>query len=167
MRTRLFSSVFLVAATLVASSQGAVAQSGKSAKLASTRLAMTSTTEATTTATTTTATTTKAAAPRIACSKLNGTVLGLDGKPLVGATVSLKGTPHLYITNSEGRYLVEVPVYQGQVLKVEAAGYVTSEVSLSDCDVPVVGLALAEGTRIKRKGKRAGQITRFGTADMQ
>lgn len=162
MRTRLFSSVFLVAATLVASSQGAVAQSGKSAKLASTRLAMTSTTEATTTTTTT-----KAAAPRIACSKLNGTVLGLDGKPLVGATVSLKGTPHLYITNSEGRYLVEVPVYQGQVLKVEAAGYVTSEVSLSDCDVPVVGLALAEGTRIKRKGKRAGQITRFGTADMQ
>ena len=162
MRTRLFSSVFLVAATLVASSQGAVAQSGKSAKLASTRLAMTSTTEATTTATTT-----KAAAPRIACSKLNGTVLGLDGKPLVGATVSLKGTPHLYITNSEGRYLVEIPVYQGQVLKVEAAGYVTSEVSLSDCDVPVVGLALAEGTRIKRKGKRAGQITRFGTADMQ
>ena len=162
MRTRLFSSVFLVAATLVASSQGAVAQSGKSAKLASTRLAMTSTTEATTTATTT-----KAAAPRIACSKLNGTVLGLDGKPLVGATVSLKGTPHLYITNSEGRSLVEVPVYQGQVLKVEAAGYVTSEVSLSDCDVPVVGLALAEGTRIKRKGKRAGQITRFGTADMQ
>lgn len=162
MRTRLFSSVFLVAATLVASSQGAVAQSGKSAKSASTRLAMTSTTEATTTTTTTGAT-----APRVACSKLNGTVLGLDGKPLVGATVSLKGTPHLYITNSEGRYLVEVPVYQGQVLKVEAAGYVTSEVSLSDCDVPVVGLALAEGTRIKRKGKRAGQITRFGTAGMQ
>lgn len=108
-----------------------------------------------------------AAAPRLACTKLNGQVVGLDGRPLVGATVTLKGTPHLYITNSEGRYLVEVPVYQGQVLEVEAAGYTTREISLSDCTAPVVGLELAEGTKVKKKGKRAGQIVRFGTADLQ
>ena len=93
--------------------------------------------------------------------------MGLDGQPLIGATVTVKGTEHLYITDSEGKYLVEVPVYQGQVLEVEAAGYTTREVSLSDCNVLPISLEPAEGTRIKKKGKRAGQIVRFGTADMQ
>jgi hypothetical protein len=89
-------------------------------------------------------------APRLACSKIDGQVLGLNGKPLVGATVTLKGTQHLYITNSEGRYLVEVPVYQGQILEVEAVGYTSREVSLTDCNAPVIGLELAAGTRIKK-----------------
>ena len=104
---------------------------------------------------------------RVACSKIDGQILGVDGKPLVGATVTVKGTQNLYITNSEGHYLVEVPVYQNQVLEVEAAGYVTREFSITDCSAPVVGLEPAEGTKIKKKGKRAGQIVRFGTADMQ
>ena len=93
--------------------------------------------------------------------------MGVDGKPLIGATVTVKGTQNLYITNSEGRYLVEVPVYQNQILEVEAAGYTTREISITDCSAPVVGLELAAGTRIKKNGKRAGQIVRFGTADMQ
>ena len=107
------------------------------------------------------------AVPRLACSKIEGQILGMDGKPLVGATITVKGTQNLYITNSEGRYLVEVPVYQNQVLEVEAAGYTTREVSITDCSAPVIGLELAEGTKIKKNGKRAGQIVRFGTADMQ
>ena len=104
---------------------------------------------------------------RLACTKLAGQVLGLNGKPIIGATITVKGTQHLCITDSEGKYLVEVPVYQGQVLEVEAAGYTTREVSLTDCSVPAIGLELAEGTKVKKNGKRAGQITRFGTADMQ
>ena len=128
----------------------------------STRIALASATEATTEA---------AAAPaeaaRIACTKIDGQVLDLDGKPLVGATVTVKGTSHLYITNGEGRYLIEVPVYQGQLLEVEAAGYTTREVALVDCTAPAIGLEMAAGTRVKKKGKRAGQIVRFGTAQMQ
>lgn len=109
-----------------------------------------------------------AAAPqRLACTKLDGQVLDAEGKPLIGATVTVKGTQHLYITNSEGHYLVEAPVYQGQILEIEAAGYTTRTLTLTDCNVPVAGLELAAGTRIKKKGKRAGQIVRFGTADMQ
>ena len=107
------------------------------------------------------------AAPRVACSRLDGQVLGADGKPLVGATVTVRGTQHLCITNSEGRYLVPVAVYQGQVLEVEAAGYTSREVPVTDCDAPTIGLELAAGTRVKKNGKRAGQIVRFGTADMQ
>lgn len=108
-----------------------------------------------------------AKAPRLACSRLDGQVLDAEGKPLIGATVTVKGTPHTFITNGEGHYLVDAPVYQGQVLEIEAAGYTTQELTLTDCTVPVAGLELAAGTRIKKKGKRAGQIVRFGTADMQ
>lgn len=109
-----------------------------------------------------------AAAPaRVVCSRLDGQVLGLDGKPLVGATVTVKGTHNLFTTNADGRYLVEVPVYQGQILEIEAAGYTTREVVLTDCTAPVVSLELAAGTRVKKNGKRAGQIVRFGPADMQ
>ena len=104
---------------------------------------------------------------RLACTKLAGQVLGLDDKPLIGATITVKGTQYLCITNSEGKYLVEVPVYQGQVLEVEAAGYTTREVSLTDCSVPAIGLKLAEGTKVKKNGKRAGQIVHFGTTEMQ
>ncbi|WP_375416300.1 carboxypeptidase-like regulatory domain-containing protein [uncultured Hymenobacter sp.] len=115
----------------------------------------------------TTAAAPAAVAARLACSRLNGQVLGLGGKPLVGATVTVKGTQHLYITNSDGRYLVAGTVYQGQTLEIEAAGYTARDIILTDCTAPVVGLELAPGTRVKKNGKRAGQITRFGTADMQ
>ena len=107
------------------------------------------------------------ASPQLACTKLNGQVLGADGKALIGATISVKGTQLLYITNADGQYLVENPVYQGQVLEIEAAGYVTRELALTDCAVPAVALELAPGTRIKKSGKRAGQVVRIGTADMQ
>lgn len=123
---------------------------------AASRLALASPAEATSTA-----------SPQLACAKINGQVLGADGKPIIGATITVKGTQLLYITNSDGKYLVENPVYQGQVLEIEAAGYVTRELSLTDCTVPAVALEFAPGTRIKKSGKRAGQIVRFGTADMQ
>lgn len=154
----LFSFIFI---GLLAGSAPALAQQKPAAapdRPTSSRLAMASASENTAA---------PAAAPRLACSKLDGQVLGINGKPLVGATVTVKGTPHLCITNSEGRYLVNVPVYQGQILEIEAAGYTSREVALADCTAPVVGLELANGTKIKKKGKRAGQIVRFGTADMQ
>ncbi len=106
-------------------------------------------------------------APRLACTKLDGVVLGADGQPLIGATITVKGTQQLYITDGDGKYLIESPVYQGQVLAFEAAGYVTRELKLTDSTVPSVGLELAPGTRIRKNGKHAGQVVRFGTADLQ
>ena len=149
---------YLSLATLLTVSTSVIAQTAPATSAASSRLALASAAKTTAPV---------AAAPRLACTKLDGTVLGLNGQPLVGATVMVKGTSNLYITNSEGKYLVEVPVYQGQVLKIEAIGYVAREIALSDCTAPVVGLELAEGTRIKKIGRRAGQIVRFGGADLQ
>lgn len=161
MRSTLFSAAFilLTAGSFTVSAQRAVVAAPRPAA-SSARLAMASTDEVAPAAA-------PVEEPRVACTRLDGQVLDVDGKPLIGATVTVKGTPHLYITNSEGRYLVEVPVYQGQVLEVEAAGYTTQEVTLANCTAPTVNLGMAAGTRVKKKGKRAGQIVRFGTADLQ
>lgn len=111
-----------------------------------------------------------AAAPaaRLDCNgKFTGQVLTEEGQPLIGATVNIVGGRFPYITNSEGRYIIQEPVYRGQVLHVAAAGYVDRNVTLTTCENQTVGLELAEGTRIKRTGKRAGQIVRFGQAYRQ
>ncbi|GAB2795581.1 hypothetical protein HNQ93_003027 [Hymenobacter luteus] len=111
-----------------------------------------------------------AAAPaaRLNCNeKFTGQVLTEEGQPLIGATVSIVGSRSPYITNSEGRYIIQEPVYRGQVLHVAAAGYVDRNITLTSCDPQAIGLELAEGTRIKRTGKRAGQIVRFGQAYRQ
>ncbi|RPD46201.1 hypothetical protein DNI29_14445 [Hymenobacter sediminis] len=100
---------------------------------------------------------------RLACSgKFVGQVLTAAGKPLTGATVLVDGSRFPVITNSEGRYIIEEPVYRGQVIHIAAAGYVERDVTLTTCESPIVELELAEGTRIKRTGKRAGQIVRLG-----
>ncbi|GGG44786.1 carboxypeptidase-like regulatory domain-containing protein [Hymenobacter glacieicola] len=113
--------------------------------------------------------TTPAAAPaaRLECTQFTGQVLNDDGKPLIGATVQLVGSRIPQITNSEGKFVIKEPVYRGQVLHVAAAGYVDRDFPLTTCDAPVVGLELAEGTRIKRNGKNAGQIIRSGQAYRQ
>ncbi|UYZ62032.1 carboxypeptidase-like regulatory domain-containing protein [Hymenobacter weizhouensis] len=104
---------------------------------------------------------------RLGCAQFSGQVLNAQGQPLVGATVMLEGSRFPTITNSEGKYLLQEPVYQGQVLHIAAAGYVDQNIVLNSCEAPVVGLELAEGTRVKRNGKRAGQIVRFGQAYRQ
>ncbi|UOQ75586.1 carboxypeptidase-like regulatory domain-containing protein [Hymenobacter sp. 5516J-16] len=115
------------------------------------------------------ATTTAAAAPaaRLECTQFTGQVLNDEGKPLIGATVQLVGSRIPQITNSEGKFVIKDPVYRGQVLHVAAAGYVDRDFPLATCEAPVVGLELAEGTRIKRNGKHAGQIIRSGQAYRQ
>ena len=108
-----------------------------------------------------------AAQPRLACTQFVGQVLNDQGQPLVGATVLLEGSRFPVITNAEGKYLLHEPVYRGQLLRIAAAGYVDRAIALTTCETPVVGLELAEGTKIKRNGKRAGQIVRFGQAYRQ
>ena len=98
---------------------------------------------------------------RLACAPLTGTIFEPNGRPLVGATLLVKGTHDVYVTDSEGKFLLTDPVYQGQTLVVGAAGYTPQEIALIDCTLPRLVLEQAEGTRIKRSGKRAGQVVRF------
>ncbi|KUG09949.1 carboxypeptidase-like regulatory domain-containing protein [Solirubrum puertoriconensis] len=103
----------------------------------------------------------------IECGRVQGQVLNANGQPLIGATVMLAGSKRPYITNGEGRYHIAEPVYRGQQLRIEAAGYISRYYELHTCEAPVVSLELAEGTKVKRSGKRAGQIVRAGQAFRQ
>ena len=98
---------------------------------------------------------------RLACAPLTGTIFEPNGRPLVGATLLVKGTHDVYVTDSEGKFRLTDPVYQGQMLVVGAAGYTPQEIALTDCTLPRLVLEQAEGARIKRNGKRAGQVVRL------
>jgi hypothetical protein len=98
---------------------------------------------------------------RLACAPLTGIIYEPNGQPLVGATLLVKGTHDVYVTDSEGKFRLTDPVYQGQTLVVGAAGYTPQEIALTDCTLPRLVLEQAEGARIKRSGKRAGQVMRL------
>ena len=76
--------------------------------------------------------TTSGSSMRLACAPLGGQVFDPNGQPLLGATLLIKGTHQVYVTDSEGKFLLTEPVYQGQVLTVQAAGYTAREVSLDN-----------------------------------
>ena len=105
--------------------------------------------------------TTSARSMRLACAPLDGQVFDPNGQPLLGATLLIKGTHQVYVTDSEGKFLLTEPVYQGQVLTIEAAGYTSRDISLADCTLPRLVLEQAAGARIKRSGKRVGQVIRL------
>ena len=53
---------------------------------------------------------------RLACAPLMGQVFEANGRPLVGATLLVKGTHEVYVTDAEGRFQITNVVYQGQAL---------------------------------------------------
>jgi hypothetical protein len=99
--------------------------------------------------------------PRLECAPLTGVIYEPNGRPLIGATLLIKGTHDVYVTDSEGKFRLTDPVYQGQTLVVGAAGYTPQEIPLTDCTLPRLVLEQTEGARIKRSGKRAGQVVRL------
>jgi hypothetical protein len=100
-------------------------------------------------------------AMRLACAPLLGKVFEPNGNPLVGATLLVKGTHSIYVTDSEGKFLLSDPVYEGQVLTVGAAGYLPQDIPLTDCILPRLVLEKNPTAHIKARGKRAGQVTRL------
>jgi hypothetical protein len=104
---------------------------------------------------------TSARPARLACAPLAGQVFEPNGRELVGATLLLKGTHQAYVTDSEGKFQLTDNVYQGQTLTVQAAGYITQDISLDDCTLPRLVLEKDPTAHIKRAGKRVGQVTRL------
>ncbi|OGX86201.1 hypothetical protein BEN47_01190 [Hymenobacter lapidarius] len=98
---------------------------------------------------------------RLACALIIGKVFEANGEPLRGATLVVKGTHQVYVTDSEGKFQFTDPVYEGQILTIGAAGYVSREIPLADCSLPRLVLAKAPTARIKQTGKRAGQVVRL------
>lgn len=61
---------------------------------------------------------------------VRGTVLGQDNKPLVGATVTIKGSNKSVITNEAGNFLI-ANVEESEVLVISYLGYVRKELKAS------------------------------------
>ena len=97
----------------------------------------------------------------LACAPLTGQVFEANGRPLLGATLLVKGTHQVYVTDSEGKFLITDVVYQGQQLTIGAAGYITQDVALEDCTMPRLVLAREPSAHIRRTGKRTGQLIRL------
>lgn len=98
---------------------------------------------------------------RLACAPLIGVVFDPNGQPLMGATLLVKGTHQVYVTDSEGKFQLTEAIYQGQELTVGAAGYRAQDIALEDCSLPRLVLEKIPGAHIRRTGKRAGQVTRL------
>lgn len=98
---------------------------------------------------------------RMACVPLVGQVFEANGRPLLGATLLVKGTHQVYVTDSEGKFQITDVLYQDQELTIGAAGYVTQDVILEDCSLPRLVLAKDPSAHIRRNGRRAGQLIRL------
>lgn len=57
---------------------------------------------------------------------VSGTVLDENGEPVIGATVTVKGTNLVTVTDIDGRFELKVP--NGSILSVSYLGYTTAEV---------------------------------------
>ena len=98
---------------------------------------------------------------RLACAPLAGQVFEANGRPLLGATLLVKGTHQVYVTDAQGKFQVTDVVYQGQELTINAAGYISQDVALNDCILPRLVLEKDPTAHIRRTGKRAGQLIRL------
>ncbi|MCC6462751.1 MAG: SusC/RagA family TonB-linked outer membrane protein [Saprospiraceae bacterium] len=87
-----------------------------------------------------------------------GTVKGDDGEPLIGATVSVKGTTGGGRTDIEGKYSVLVPA-GSSVLVFSYTGYQSQEITLGASNV--VDLVLAGGIQLGETVVTALGVSRY------
>lgn len=98
---------------------------------------------------------------------LRGEVVNEDGTPLLGATVSIKGTQQSVLTDSEGKFLIQSPS-NSKILVISYAGYKTKEVPFKVSDVLQIILnkepnslneVIVVGYGSKTKGALTGAIS--------
>ena len=62
--------------------------------------------------------------------KVSGTIADINGEPLIGATVKVKGTQTATVTDFDGNYTIEAP--EGSTLEVSYIGFNTQEVKVGN-----------------------------------
>lgn len=72
----------------------------------------------------------RAAAPAVTAIAITGTVRTADGKPLAGATVTVKGTNVSVVTDAAGKYAINAEAQQSLVFSF--VGYVGQEVAIKN-----------------------------------
>lgn len=88
-----------------------------------------------------------------------GLVRGRDGRPLVGASVLIKGTKRGASTDPAGRFMIEVN--PGQILVIGYIGYKTTEVRIASNKIDLLDIVLnAEDNSIEEVVINTGIIKR-------
>lgn len=96
------------------------------------------------------------------CGTFNGRVMASE-KPLAGASIFVKGTSIILITNEEGFFTLPASVVNYPTLAVSAAGYAPQDFTYATCTPVTLEMQLLPGTRIKQHGKRKGFIMKTGS----
>jgi hypothetical protein len=96
------------------------------------------------------------------CGTFNGRIMANE-KPLAGASIFVKGTSIILITNEEGFFTLPASVVTFPTLAVSAAGYAPQDLSYTSCTPVTIEMQLLPGTRIKQHGKRKGFIMKTGS----
>ena len=96
------------------------------------------------------------------CGTFNGRIMAND-KPLAGASIFVKGTSIILITNEEGFFTLPSSVVTFPTLSVSAAGYAPQDLTYTSCTPVTIEMQLLPGTRIKQHGKRKGFIMKTGS----
>jgi TonB-linked SusC/RagA family outer membrane protein len=73
--------------------------------------------------------------------KVEGTVSGENGAPVVGASITLKGTTKGTTSNADGRFSIDIPVSGKSVLVVNSIGFASQEIAVGNLGVLKVQLA--------------------------
>jgi TonB-linked SusC/RagA family outer membrane protein len=88
---------------------------------------------------------------------INGNVTGPDGKPLSGATVTLKGTKNGTSTDKDGNYSLHIAVQEGQLV-ISSVGYEAKELPLGS------GSTVNASLKLKATQTEEVVVIGYGTA---
>ena len=88
---------------------------------------------------------------------VRGKISSEDGRPLDGATISVKGTKIATIANSEGAFVMNVPS-SANTLVISSVGFVTIEQSITGNDLDIV---------LKKDDRRLSEVVVVGYGQSQ
>lgn len=78
--------------------------------------------------------------------------------PLAGASVAVKGTSVMVVTNGQGFFALPPAVARRPTLVIDAMGYATRVLTYTSCESVTVDLMLLASTRVRKHGRKKGYI---------
>lgn len=78
--------------------------------------------------------------------------------PLAGASVFVKGTGIVLVTNQLGFFVLPASVVKWPTLSVSAMGYESVELACRVCEPVTIDLKVVPGTKFKKHGRKKGWI---------
>ncbi|HYX08195.1 MAG TPA: carboxypeptidase-like regulatory domain-containing protein, partial [Bacteroidales bacterium] len=108
--------------------------------------------------------------------EIQGTVLDMEGNPIIGASVYIKGTYKGTVTDYDGKFSLKVPVEGEQILVVSFVGMITQEIKIGSSDHIEVNLkeditqlesVVVVGYGKQKKKSIVGSITQTDNATLE